>query len=304
MTQTPETAAASGPAIGQSPASISFVVTVPDRRYRAPPNLATIRSRLHDGDEVIVLTGAEPAEAGASAESWYSVVTSPEPGGFSTRAQTPAICRNDWVVMIEDHALIEPRAIDAIRELIRANPDLDMIVMWAKNLTSVTRWGWAIFLFNYALIWAPNDRRPPFSSVTSAIVRRAKFETEMPLKEGVWELQLIPKIYSEGKFAYSNEIFFDHVKPATFVSAVVLAFHNARTGAAVQRTLGVRRRTILHEGWHCARRRPQVLAKAVAHRLDELPAGTFRRVSVVSYAHLIGYIAGIMFGGGRSAHKI
>jgi hypothetical protein len=304
MAQAPEIAGAGGPATGQSRVSISFVITAADRRYRPPSNLATIRSRLHDGDEVIVVTGAETAEANASAESWYSLVASPEPGGFAARTRIPAICHNDWVVMVEDHAIIEAPAIDAIRELIRARPDLDMIVFQAKNLISVTRWGWAIFLFNFALIWAPSDAPPPFSPVTSVIVRRAKLGNETTLKEGEWELRLIPEIFSQGKTAYSNDIFFDHVKPVNFLSAVIADFHNARAGAAFQRRLGVPIGTILHEGWHCARRRPRMLAKAVAHRLDELPAGTFRCVSVVGYAHLIGYIAGIMFGCGRSAHKV
>jgi hypothetical protein len=304
MEGTTKIVGASGPAMERGRGSISFVVTAPERLDRARSSLAIIRSRFREGDEVFVVTGIEPAKSATSADSWYSVVTIPHASSFAIRAQVPAICRNEWVIVLEDHALIEPCAIDSIRKLICAKPELDMIVFLAKNLTSVSRWGWAIFLFNFTLIWAPLDAPPPFSAVTSAVVRRAKFENETPLEEGVWELRLIPKIFSEGKIAYSNDIFFDHVKPVNFVSAVILEFHNARAGAAIQRKLGTPVRNIIYEGFYCAGSRPGILAKAAAHRLHELPAGTFQRVRVVSCAHLIGYIIGSIFGGGRSAHKI
>jgi hypothetical protein len=175
----------------------------------------------------------------------------------------PAICRNEWIVLLEDHALIEPRAIDSIREVIR-KPEIDLIAFLGKNLRSNSRWGWAVFVYVFALIWAPIDGPPPFSAVTSAVVRRARLGKEAPLEEGVWELKLIPGIFSRGKTTYSNDIFIDHFRPVTPLSAVILAFHNARAGAALQRKLGVPVRDIVREGWYCAAPRPQILAKALA----------------------------------------
>jgi hypothetical protein len=140
--------------------------------------------------------------------------------------------------------------------------------------------------------------------VTSAIVRRAKLGRETPLEDGAWELRVIPGIFSEGKTASSRDIFFDHVKPLTFTSALTIAFHNARAGAALQRKLGIPIRNIIYEGWYCAGPRPQLLAEAVAHRRTELPAGSFERVRLMGCAHLIGNIVGSMFGGGRSGHQI
>src|SRR5207302_1937766 len=135
---------------------------------------------------------------------------------FALRAHVPAVCRKEWVVVLEDHALIGPRTIDAVRELIRAKPELDLIPFLAKNLTSVSRWGWANFLYNFAPVWAPLDTPPPFSVVTSAIVRRAKLGHQTPLEEGAWELRVIPGIFSRGETASSNDVFFDHVKPLNF----------------------------------------------------------------------------------------
>jgi hypothetical protein len=214
------------------------------------------------------------------------------------------VCRKEWVVVVEDHAVIGPRTVDAIRELIRAKPELDLIPFLAKNLTSVSSWGWANFLFNFALVWAPLDKPPPFSIVTSAVVRRAKLGGETPLEEGAWELRVIPEIFSEGRTASSNDIFFDHVKPLNLVSALTIAFHNSRAGAALQRKLGIPVRNIIYEGWYSAGPRPRLLAEAVAHRMDELPARSFGRVRLMGCAHLVGNIVGSFFGGGRSGHKI
>ena len=200
--------------------------------------------------------------------------------------------------MLEDHALIGPRTIDAIRELIRAKPETELIAFQAKNLTSVSPWGWANFLSAFGPVWAPLDTPPPFSVVTSAIVRRAKLGRETPLDEGAWELRLIPGIFSEGKTASSSDIFFDHVKPLNFASALTVAFHNARAGAALQRNLGIPLRNIIYEGWYCAGPRPRFLAETAAHRIDELPARSFRRVRLMGCAHLIGNIVGGFFSGG------
>jgi hypothetical protein len=284
--------------------SMSFVVTATDRLEHAAPNLATLRSRLRDGDEVFVFTCLEAPKAVVPTESWYSVVTVPDATVFALRAQTPAICRNEWVVLLEDHALIEPRAIDAIRELIRSKPEIDLVPLLAKNLRSKSRWGWAVFLYVFALIWAPIDVPPPFSAVTSAVVRRARLGKVAPLEEGVWELKLIPGIFSRGKTAYSNDVFIDHFKPVTPLSAVILAFHNARAGAALQRKLGVPIRDIVREGWYCAAPRPQILATALARRIHELPGGTFWRIRILGYAHLVGNVVGSFFGAGRSGHKV
>lgn len=303
MGQTAETGAADSLALDQDRASISFVVTARERLDQAAPNLAAFRSKAGEADEIIVITGCA-APTAATPASWYSVFAVPDPSEFALRAQIPAVCRKEWVVVLEDHAVIGPRTIDAIREMICANPELDLIPFLAKNLTSVSPWGWANFLFNFSLVWAPLDSPPPFSVVTSAVVRRAKLGGETPLEEGAWELRVIPGLFSEGRTAFSNDIFFDHVKPLNFLSALAIAFHNSRAGAALQRKLGIPIRNILYEGWYCAGPRPRLLAAAVAHRMPELPARSFGRVRLMGCAHLIGNIVGSFFGGGRSGHKI
>jgi hypothetical protein len=295
---------ANGQSIEQQPGSISFVVTVTDRLDHAARNLAAIRSRLRDCDEVIVLTSVVPSKQDVPPDRWFAIITIDDATAFVLRAQIPAVCRNEWVVLLEDHAFIEPRTIDSIREAIAANPGIDLIPFLGKNLTSNSPWGYANFLFTFALVWAPIDRPPPFSVVPSAIVRRARLGGSTPLAEGVWELRLIPEIFSEGKIAYANDIFVDHFRPVEFISAIILSFRNARNGAALQRQLGDPFRKIIYEGWFCAGPRPRRLARALASRRHEVPAGSFRRIRVLGYAHLIGNVVGSFFGAGRSGHYL
>ena len=177
--------------------SISFVVTATDRLEPADGSIDEVAAKAATAAAIVHLPRG--SKAAAPTKSWYSVVTVPEATVFALRARIPAICRNEWIVLLEDHALIEPRAIDSIREVIRSNPDIDLIAFLGKNFRSKSRWGWAVFLYVFALIWAPIDGPPPFSAVTSAVVRRARLGKEAPLEEGVWEVKLIPGIFHGGR---------------------------------------------------------------------------------------------------------
>jgi hypothetical protein len=299
----PEDGATTVEAIEEPRGSVSFVVTSYQKLEYAKTNLEMLRPIVRESDEVIVLTGSDPMPPEIAA-TWFRVVSIPGASEFTLRAHIPAVCRKEWVVLLEDHAFVDGRTIDAIRELIRNKPEADLIVFLAKNLTSVSRWAWAIFLYTFALVWAPVERPPPFAPVTSAIVRRAKLGSEAPIKEGAWELQIIPQLFASGKVEYSNDIWINHVRPMNIASAVLIAFHNARAGAALQRSLGIPTRNILYEGWYCVWPRPRLLAAALAHRMHELPAGSFQRLHLIGFAHLIGNIVGSVFGGGRSALKL
>jgi hypothetical protein len=299
-----DAAADAAPAVTSDPppGSISFVITSYEAPERAATNLATVRSAMRDGDEIIVLTGRAPTRM--TVEPWYRIVTIPDVSEFTLRARIPVVCNKQWVVLLEEHALMTPRSLEAIRQLIRSRSATQLIVVLGKNLTSTSPWAWAVFLHTWTLVWAPIEQPPPFAPVTSAVVRRDQIGGDGPLEEGAWELQVVPRIFRGGKVEYSNEIYVDHVKPMTFGSAVLISFHNARAGAGLQRKLGFSLNVTLYEGWHCFARRPQELGQALAPRRHELPAGIVARLRVVGFAHMIGIIAGVLFGGGRSAMKL
>jgi hypothetical protein len=212
--------------------SASFILTSHEFEHSGA-NLKLLRPALRAGDEVIVLTASEPVRPPEA--SWFRVVSVPGASDFTLRSHIPAVCRNEWVVLLEDHALVNKRTLDAILEVIRNKPKADLVVFLGKNLTSVSRWGWAIFLHVFALVWAPLQGPPPFSPVTSAVVRRSKPRSDARLAQGAWELQIIPRIFNSGKIEHSNDIFINHVKPMSLGSALRLGYHNARAGAALQR---------------------------------------------------------------------
>src|SRR4051812_19652434 len=93
MGQTAETGEANSPAPNQNRATISFVVTAREGLDDAAANLAAFRPKLHEDDEVIIITGRAPAKTSIpAADSRYSVVTLPDASAFMLRAHVPAVC--------------------------------------------------------------------------------------------------------------------------------------------------------------------------------------------------------------------
>ena len=282
--------------------SISFVFTILHDAADVLPLLNVLEKVRRPDDEVIVLIREGRPQTYTQPPEWVRIVAVPDVSIFRQRTYIPVLCSKEWVVLLEDHIMVEPAAFEAIRALIREQPDLDIIPFIAKNLTSVGTWDWAIFMFTFALVWGPLDHSPPFSAVTSSIVRRASLGPE--LRDGEWELRVIPRIFQTGKRAYSNAIFMDHIKPKTFWGAVTNIFLNARSGAELQLALGNPKRDILWEGWYTFWHRPGELMRALAARRHELPAGTQLRLHVLGFTHLTGFIVCLLFGGGRAAYLL
>lgn len=291
-------------AVSPPAGSISFVITA--RRYsnRIDPLLKLVASAMHPEDEVILLVSQDDPETATFRPAWMRVVNIPDASIFQLRGQIPVICQREWVVLLEDHVMIEPSAVEEIRTLIRKQPGLDLIPFVAKNLTSTGTWDWAMFLFTFAPVWAPLDHPPPFSPVTSAIVRRASLGCGAPLKDGEWELRTISRLFRTGKLAFSNTIFIDHIKAKSFLEALLNIYYNSRSGAALQLALGDTPRKVIREGWYNFVRRPGQLMRAVAARKHVLPTGMRLRLHVLGFTHMVGYILGVLFGGGRAAYEL
>ncbi len=285
--------------------SISFLVITETIAYHFKPMLNVLKSAKMAGDEVVVVTSSDRAEEVLPADcSWLKVVEIPNASVFALRAHIPAIAKNEWVMALEDHSMMTPGTIDAIRGLIRDRTDIDLIVFLGKNLTSVSPWGWANFLHTFAFAWAPVDTPPSFAPVTAVMVRRSALMTEIPMREGEWELCVIPRIFASGRIAYSNDIYIDHIKPVSWPSGLALAFHNARAGAGLSRHFKRSIKEIFDEGWYASARRPSQIALALTGRGHELPSGVLWRMYLVGLAHLIGNAVGGLLGPGQSPHKI
>jgi hypothetical protein len=296
-----ERAEGAGPARGQD-LSISFVVTTVHDAARVAPLLQVLTAAASPDDEIILLMREEQA-ASAGPPPGVQVVGVPDASVYRLRAQMPAACRKSWIVLLEDHAMIDGDTVAAIRALIRSRPDIDLIPFLAKNLASTRPWEWAIFLHTFAPVWAPLDRPPPFSPVTSAIVRRSSLGAA-PLRDGEWELEFIPRLYAGGRWAHSNDIFIDHVKPLSFAGAIAITFHNARAGAANQLKLGFPKENVLREARYVFADRARELMQLVKPRERDLPSGTERRLRTIGLVHCLGNLATCYFGEGRSRYKL
>src|SRR5262245_60439960 len=95
------------------PGSISFVVTSYQAAEHAGTNLRVLQPAVRAGDEVIVMTGQSPAPATAGHE-WFRVISIPGASDFTLRAHIPAVCRKEWVVLLEDHALVTAHTVSVI----------------------------------------------------------------------------------------------------------------------------------------------------------------------------------------------
>jgi hypothetical protein len=285
--------------------SISFVVYTENGADHADEVLDVIAAARSEADEVILLTRSDQTRKMRGPDRpWLRIVGIPHADPFMLRSHIPAVAEKEWIVVLEEHSIVTVATMAAIREVIENDPGLELIAFLGVNTRSTTSWGWANFLHTFGLIWAPIDHPPPFSAVTSAIVKRSSLGTEAPLREGEWELKVIPAIFSRGKVSYSNAIVIDHYKPLNAVSCLLLNFHNARAGAAMQRRLGADRRVIVAEGLYNYRLRPYEIAAALRSRQDTLPAGFRRQMRCIGFVFWLGMVTGAYFGPGNSPHKL
>jgi hypothetical protein len=297
--------AAEGGDASSPPGSISFIVATENGGRHAATVIDVIGGALRAGDEAILLTRSDhAADLPGAVRPWLRIVGIPDANIFTLRCHVPHLARRDWVVLLEEHALITGATLAALRALIRARPELDLVAFLGRNSISVSLWGWANFLHTFALVWMPLDGPPPFAPVTNVAVRRAALGPAGPLHEGDWELRVIPRLFAAGRFGWDNAIHIDHLKALNFAACFILNFHNARAGASHQRRLGVAARVIVNEGWYNLARRPRELAGAIAPRRHELPAPMLWPLRVVGLAFFLGCVAGAYVGPGRSAHRL
>jgi hypothetical protein len=283
--------------------SISFAITTvyPEEFSRKLRDI--VGSVLQPGDELIMMMRSRHAAAFTERPPWLRVVDLPEASIYRLRNHVPAVCRCPWIVLLEDHAMITPETVAAIRALIARRDDIDLVPFLTKNLTTQHPWEWAVFLHTFASTWAPVDRPPPIATVTSTIVRRAALPAE-PLRDGEWELFAIPRLFAGGRWTYSNDIFIDHVKPGQAEEAISVVFHNARSGASNQLSLGFSRRAVAREAWYVFARHAGRQMRAVASRRHELPRSIRLRLHAIGFVHMLGNLAALLFGPGRSAYKL
>jgi hypothetical protein len=285
--------------------SIAFIVVTSNVDDGALAVIDSLRRLPIDDDEVVLLTRAVHALDRMQIERpWLRVVQVDVADLFQLRCHIPTVSKKEWLFILEDHAFIDDSAMTAMRTTIRERRDIDLVAILTKNLTSVSAWDWASFVYGLAPIWPPLDQAPPFALVTSALVRSAALGPQLPLAVGAWEFRVIPELFSSGRYAYSNEIYVDHVKSRNCLAHVQNGYLNNRVCAALHRRFGMPKRVLFREAVQHIFTYPRKIAPIIARRQLELPSGTMARVRFLALAFGFGILMGTFFGQGRSAHRL
>jgi len=285
--------------------SMSFVITSLSGAGKFRKILDVIGAATRNGDEIVVLaaTGGEEEHAECR-RIGARLVTVHDASIFGLRACLPEVARREWLVLVEDHALPEPQAIAALRNIVGRNPEFEIVPFLAVNRGSTEPWGWANFLQTMALFWVPLPQPPPFCLPTNVAIRRDVIGTDRALRLGQWEFELVPRVFARGKVGWSDHVAIDHEKYVGAVAACLLHYRNGRTSAGITRTLGLPRRALLREVRKAMTERLAANRARIEPRLSELPRGTLRRLTVLAAAHALGYAVGTWLGAGGALAKI
>ncbi|MCW5773633.1 MAG: hypothetical protein KIT16_18470 [Rhodospirillaceae bacterium] len=286
--------------------SMSFAVTSQGGAGLLPRSLDRLRAVARADDEIVVFAAGTTEYAEAECRRVGArLVAMPDASLFDMRARLPEVCRKSWLVLTEDHALLLPQTIVALRTLIARKPDLDIVPLLAVNVTSTSPWSWASFLQVTATLWSPLQEPPPICLPANVAIRRDVIGTDRALKDGQWEFELIPHTYQRGNAGWSNDIAIDHVKPLDGLAAFLLHFRNGWGSATInRRLLNMSRRTLRREARHVLTTRAAALRAAIAARLPELPRGTPRRMAILAVAHALGCLLGTLVPAKRALAKI
>src|SRR6185437_6612645 len=89
------------------PSSISFIVATENGARHAATVIDVIGGALCLGDEAILLTRSDrAADLPGAARPWLRIVGIPDANIFALRCHVPHLARRDWVVLLEEHALV------------------------------------------------------------------------------------------------------------------------------------------------------------------------------------------------------
>lgn len=201
----------------------------------------------------------------------------------------------EWVLVTEDHCRPLPGFLDAYRNAIRANPDVDLFSGATENLTSTSDWSFANFLVGLPEFWPAIEQNPKKASNANLLVRRSAIRpSELVGDAGFLDLTL-PRLIAAGRQAPCMAASVDHVLPLSRPDAISFQFHcaaggrNVRHATAPIRPLPVELvRDVLVLGYFSTVRPLKTMARLRGTKHFTLP--TALRVLVLSATHGLGLL--------------
>jgi len=249
-----------------------------------------------------VLSGA--ADLGDITQIDETVNVSHYPGEsvFHLRSRIPALAGNcEWVVILEDHNLIEetwPTKVQAALQ--RCDPDDMAIIGAATNTRSTDEWSWANFICVLGFHWSPEIGTPLQPLGFNVAFRRSMFGHER-LALGQYEHEIVPRAMRAARPDRSFPV--DHMQFRRFPEVVYYHWCNGRvTGAGMRKFMKGGKRHVYKHAHNTTFPRQRTLREVMrSHPLGaELPGGTSIRAQLLAVAHSLGAIYGGWFGVGRA----
>jgi len=224
---------------------LSLAITVPDGTASCLP----LRQLAAMGDsekiEVIVADGTDaPVPSGSPA-----MVHLRMPGADTLTLRRAAIARasHEWVVVIEDHCVLDPGFFAAYREAILAQPGIDLFSGAVTNETGPNPSSMANFLFGYCDHWPKSRARPSGALIANLAVRKSAIGDEALACDGGFEFETLARLGQASRYAHCARAVADHVQNGSLLECCRARFRNGRSTAASWRSYA------RESGWALAR---------------------------------------------------
>ena len=149
--------------------------------------------------------------------------------------------KKDWVLFFEDHGRPMPGLLQAYRDAIEDNPEVDLMSGALANLESVSPWSFACFLYGGDVFWPPARQHPNGPTIAHLMVRRNAVLPSEAVCRGGLETLTVGRLVTAGRYMHCPTAVVDHVKPMTFREALAFKFHSAKHATVIRRNIMPRR---------------------------------------------------------------
>ena len=226
---------------------------------------------------------------------------------FALRRKGLLHARNDWVVLLEDHAAPFPDFLDEFEKAIASHPEADLISGAAVNETSTTPASWSHFLTTAYMFWPPSRRNPRGASITLLAIRRTALAGWEMEHDGGFEIRLLRRIVRSGRHVHCETALANHIQENTLFAHCAAQFHNARCHSVFQRQLGRSRMASLvtESIWfvYATTIRPLRVMRDI-HRTPQFQISHLPRLIVLGLAMGLGRLRGLWGNVGQSPYAL
>ena len=189
--------------------TISAVVTAPTGLANCLLPADFLAEADGEAFEVIVLD-ASKTYANRSTKGLRHIAT-PGTDMYQQIAIGLSQAKMDWILLFEDHGQPMPGLLQAYRDAISENPEVDLFSGALENLTSVSPWSFAAFLSGADIFWPPARRNPNHATIAHLLVRRSAILPPELERPGGFEILAVDRLIRAGRYRHCPGAVINHV---------------------------------------------------------------------------------------------